>query len=441
MYADTQLYNVTDINFFDAIKHRALLKFYNGLIKEKEIVIYGAGAIGRTLKKVLNNHNRSVSFFVDKKYKEISTIDGTKVLPIEELSQANSSNCCVIVCISSEIVPQYEDEIFDVLSTLCPSATVLRNGRLLTYVLTLDDCNRRFNAGETFDLKTCIDCGAESRGCMIFENYLRKSRGVRQLSPGEKKRKFETFFGYITGKNCTLRCKHCNEMVPYYKERGFVSKDEIIADCRKLSLSFEFMPYMELVGGEPLLHPEIKDIITDLLEIPNIGYIKIFTNGTVVPNDELCDILKNPRIIINLSNYTSAVDGILLENIYQTIEQLKKHKIHYISSEAKTWLSFSFFNYKRSESELEKCFQACSARECHRVYKGTMYRCHHQYAGVQLGKFPEKPDEVIHIDDYTPEQLREACDRFEDLPYTSACQFCNWPFDAEEVPAAEQLDY
>ena len=158
-----------------------------------------------------------------------------------------------------------------------------------------------------------------------------------------------------------------------------------------------------------------------------------------MPSDSLCDILKNKRIVINLSDYTMAVTGQLLDNIYATQDKLTAKGIPYIRSSARTWLTFDFENRGKSEEELKKGFAACNSADCQRLHKGVLYRCHHQYAGMRLGTCPEAEDDIIRIHECSTEELREACDYLERKEFVDACRYCNWPFDAQQVPAAEQV--
>ncbi len=433
--------NIHIEEFYNSNKEERLkiVKMIEKQLYNRKIILYGAGAIGRILKSVFNELDLKIEFFVDKKYKEIAEIEGVLVKTPQELKKVNDKNYLIIICVASDIILHYQEEIHTLLKTYCPLADNIENGRQLAHLLKYYLCLESLEKGKKLDLIECIDCGYEARGCEICDNYLREQDFDLVGKISYKKRKFESFFGYILGNYCTLQCKNCNEMIPYHKERSFVSKEEVLKDCKHLIASCTFLPCMELVGGEPFLYPELEELLEELLKIKNLGYIKIFTNGTVVPKDSLCKILKNRRIVINLSNYTEAVQGELLSHIYRTREKLEQAGISYISSYAKTWLDFNFNNNGRNERELQYNFSNCNSANCHRLYRGILYRCHHQYAGVRLKKFGRKETDVIQIHEYTVKELRKKCDEFEELLCIEACRYCNWPFDVKEVPAAEQV--
>lgn len=412
-------------------------KVISDYLYKKKIVIYGAGAIGSTLQHIFSQKGYKIECFFDKKATEIKHVGEIRVYEPEKLTLADADNYVVLIAVYSGIILGYSDEVKSLLQEMCPNANFIADGRTLAYILQFDECRSIQRQNGDFYLVDCINCGFESRGCEIFKEYLLKRAEI--VPETYQERLFEQFFGLILGDVCTLKCKYCNEMVPYHDTHTFNSLEQIVGDCRKIIDSCTFMPWVELVGGEPFLYPELKSLLRELLSIKKIGYIKIFTNGTVVPDNELCAILKNERIIINFSNYTDVLTGNLLNNIYETQEILKKYDIRYISSYAKMWQTFNFDDNGKDAAELQKSLACCSCAECQRVDHGVIYRCHHQYAGNRLGKIPYNESDIVNIYDYDDQGLRERCDKFEDMPYILACKYCNWPFDAESVPAAEQL--
>lgn len=365
---------------------------------------------------------------------------GVQVKAPDELRKVNNKEYLIIICVSSEFILLYQKEIDILLAKYCPFAEIVENGRVLAYILKYFICNYEVENGKKLDILECVNCGYETRGCEICDDYLRKQNGISLNKTFHKKRKFEESFGYILGNYCTLRCKNCIEMIPYHLERNFVDKEEVLKDCKHLIKSCSFLPFLYLVGGEPFLYPELKELLKELLKIKNLGYIKIITNGTVIPDDSLCELLKNERIVLCLSNYTDAITGELLSHIYKTIEKLKQEEISYFSSYAKTWMEINCDKKEKSEEELQYNFLHCYGANCHALHRGILYRCQHQYAGgMRLGKFDVKESDIIHIHEYTVEELRKRCDEFEEMLYIDACRYCNRPFDTKEVLAGEQL--
>jgi hypothetical protein len=181
-------------------------------------------------------------------------------------------------------------------------------------------------------------------------------------------------------------------------------------------------------------------LISGLLDIPNIGYVRSFTNATVIPSDKLCGVMGNHRFMLYISNYEKSLTGKMLENTFKTKEKLQKNNIDYISNQNSEWLDFAAdFDLQKGREQLKLAFKNCFINMCHRLYKGKLYRCPHQYAGVQLGKLKEFPAECLDIHSMNEKELAQALEIFAGLEFTDACRYCTLPFDALPVPAGEQL--
>lgn len=413
-----------------------------GELKKRKIVIYGAGASGKEIAVTLRNVSVDTEAFVDKKAEEIREAVGIKAYPPAELRRFQGEGLLVIVAVDPQIFKNSPKEIEQNISNHCgDDCEIISYGRDLLYILRYALCCRKAETGDRFNIIDCINCGAESRGCELFMDYLKRTN-IKDAREGYQQ-EFTQYFGYIVGQLCTLKCRDCCELVPYYQHGDQVSKDIILDDCRKLASASKFTMYIELVGGEPFLHPELPEILEGLLQIENVGFIKIFTNGTVVPGERLIEVLKNERIVLMWSNYTHAVQGKLYENIMKTRETLEKSGVHYIFSHAETWLDFSadFELTNKSEEQLQRDFQDCHIADCMRLYRGKLYRCPHHYAGIHTGKLEAIEKEILVLADcHTPEELSAKLYEFRQMPYIEACKRCRLPYDANEVPAAVQLE-
>lgn len=410
-------------------------------LEDKKVVVYGAGAVGKVIADIFETLQITIEFFVDRKFYDIKEVNGIPVYNIEKLAECNDKKYVLIIAIDFQLFLEFQGEIGGNIEKYCPEIDVIGHGRELALILRYNICKRKLDKNENFSIVDCINCGGESRGCSVLETYLHNISYKSCKDKSTYKLKNNKFFGCITGNICSLRCKHCCEMVPYYTQRAFSPAVEIIENCKKIADATGFTMYIELIGGEPFLHPEICFMLRELLKIEDVGYIKVFTNGTVVPNQELCEILKNPRIVLVWSNYQDTIEGRLLENVKKTREVLENNGIPYIFSMSKTWLDFSSFDYvEKSKEDLEKDFEDCFLANCHRLYDGVLYRCPHQYAAVRLYGMEATEPDCVEVSKYESlEELSERLYEFKERAYVEACKYCVVPYKAEEVPAGEQI--
>lgn len=403
-------------------------------LKGKKIIIYPAGALGRLLSQTLQVYGINTFLFIDRAAAEVSVVDGIPVKEPSFISTVNEDSVILVSANSSSL----GKTLRQVVSEHNPDVPVL-DGFLINRILRYPICQRQLEDNQVFDIVRCENCGHEESDCGIFLAYLKR------VAPGQrdellwKSRSFN-WLGYLISQKCTLKCKHCCEMIPYLKNGRFVSCDTVISDIRKIAQSCHFLKFVYFIGGEPFLHPEFEKILLELLQLENIGYIKSFTNGTVFPSDSLCKILKNPRIMLTVSNYEKVLSGKLKENFYATKKKLDEWRIHYVFNPQLEWRDFSSFEFHEDKKHtLEEIFSNCSLSHYRRLHEGILYHCAHQYAGIQLGELIEFPHECIHIHEYDPIELAKVIEDWDKLPYIDACRYCTMPYDAEVVPAGEQI--
>ena len=410
--------------------------FINELAQElrrKSIVIYPAGYAGQLLGKTLSEHGVSIESYIDRDTDKTLKTESIPILEPQQLSEL-SDDTVVLVSANLEVMT---DRFSKTVRQQNNQLTIL-NGFEINRVLRYSICSKKLANQSPFDLIECENCGFERHGCSLCMKYLKRIACSNVLDNEWRSESFD-WFGYIVGQACTLKCKHCCEAIPLLKEHKFVPIDVIIEDVQKVAAASQFLTFVELVGGEPFLHPNYIELVKTLLKIKNIGYIKSFTNGTIVPSRELCKIIKDPRFMLQVSNYEKQAAGKLFENIFETRRILKEQNVKYIFTQNFEWQDFTSFELHNTDEEiLKKVFRACPLHNCNRLFNGNLYRCPHQYAGVELGVLEKKEVETININSLDEKSLAKALETFKNVKYIDACRYCSMPFDAPVVSAGIQ---
>jgi hypothetical protein len=99
---------------------------------------------------------------------------------------------------------------------------------------------------------------------------------------------------YNLTEHCNLSCYHCDHASPLMAKK-FASLTDYERDIRAISEAIHVEEF-RLVGGEPLLHPQLLDFMRIARETGIGDALKIYTNGTLLhtmPDEfwELTDIL------------------------------------------------------------------------------------------------------------------------------------------------------
>lgn len=115
-------------------------------------------------------------------------------------------------------------------------------------------------------------------------------------------------FGYDVNKHCNLNCVGCDHFAPLAKEE-FADIESVKRDLVRMEELFgDNIDQISILGGEPLLNPEISDYCTMTRNIFPTSNITIITNGTLLlkMDNSFWDNCKKNNICINVTKYPVA---------------------------------------------------------------------------------------------------------------------------------------
>ena len=99
------------------------------------------------------------------------------------------------------------------------------------------------------------------------------------------------FFDVNIVEHCNLNCAHCGSFAPLAQEE-YLDVGQFKKDMERLSqLTGGEVHHIQILGGEPLLHPNINEFCQIARICFPIGIIRIVTNGILIRNmdDEFWD--------------------------------------------------------------------------------------------------------------------------------------------------------
>ena len=97
----------------------------------------------------------------------------------------------------------------------------------------------------------------------------------------------------VLTEKCSLKCKHCSNLMQYYEKPIDNEFDDIILSIENFFGNIDYCYEIRLIGGEPLLFKKIDKVIEKLMIHSNkFGKIIIYTNGTIVPKGDRINALK-----------------------------------------------------------------------------------------------------------------------------------------------------
>lgn len=110
---------------------------------------------------------------------------------------------------------------------------------------------------------------------------------------------------FITAR-CSLRCRRCSNLMQYYTKPEHESFEDIALGLKQAFDLIDYTESMFILGGEPTLHPNLKDILLEAAKYRHkIGSLLVVSNGLTRLETEIVKILRELNIPVNISLYPS----------------------------------------------------------------------------------------------------------------------------------------
>lgn len=218
--------------------------------------------------------------------------------------------------------------------------------------------------------------------------------------------------------HCNNHCTSCTHCSPF-SEPSFMPPETLAADLRKLREVAHF-DYICLLGGEPLLHPELDQLVRVTKASGAGDQARVVTNGWLLPQ---------MREEFWRAMWEQAIEWTVYPNIPADVESESDRVM-----ETKCPL-FHITPFKNRRAEFSYCFDApddgTRFRQCY--WKGSCMTVHygHLFLCAQSRVFPhrwlgkEQGHDGLPLDGITEESLQAFLDRTEPL---SSCSICAGSF-------------
>ena len=106
--------------------------------------------------------------------------------------------------------------------------------------------------------------------------------------------------------HCNLRCKGCDHFACIADEK-FYKRDNIYRDLSRMAEIFhgDYIMKIAVMGGEPLLHPELKQILKDVRSLFPYTTIRLTTNGLLLlqQDEEFWKVCRDNDVTIVNTKY------------------------------------------------------------------------------------------------------------------------------------------
>jgi organic radical activating enzyme len=264
-------------------------------------------------------------------------------------------------------------------------------------------------------------------------------KNIASIWPFIHKQKVHIFqTDVLVTEKCNLACSFCNMFIPHYELPKHRDTQTILNDIDLYFNLVDYVSIFHLVGGEPFLHPNIKDIIEYILEkySDKIDKFIITTNGTVLPKEEILEVLKNNNVILSVSNYSNKLEKLKskVDRVLGTYQE--KNINHYVRNDIE-WYDFGDLRIKNnmSEEELINHFDSCTA-PFRGLNDGKFYYCHLNTSAVLTKLFSPNENDYVNLSEVYPKDLIKFDLGFTEFGYITFCDNCNGCNTGIKIPVS-----
>jgi MoaA/NifB/PqqE/SkfB family radical SAM enzyme len=233
---------------------------------------------------------------------------------------------------------------------------------------------------------------------------------------------------YHITEHCNLNCASCSHFSNLAKEE-FADFETFERDMKQIAKIFnKNIICFNLLGGEPLLNPDIKKFIATARAILPESNIQIITNGILLPKmpNDFWTACETARIEIHITHFPIKINTIAIE------EKSKKFNVAIKYKENPGHWDKPVLNINGSCNSKESFLNCIEDTNCSRVYKGRLYPCtiigNAEHFNKKFGTNLIH-DEKDSLDIYAVKNSQEILDWLsEPKPFCCYCDMKNWQY-------------
>ncbi len=365
------------------------------LTPQDKIILWGAGKLGSLMAYAIEKRGFKIEAFVDSaKSKQGKLYCAHPVLSPQELYSQHVDSTVIVSC-TFPIV--YKD--------------LLNNGKI----------KRVFDPHAFLmevDFNDYIGEFTEEFACRMIENALRNYALYYGKGP-----LIERLLLMITDK-CSLNCINCDGYIPFHKAPQTDTVEMIIQSYEKVIDVCGEIETIDILGGEPLVHPDISQIVEYFVKDDRCGRVIIISNGTIVPDNKLTYALKSSKCTLRISDY-----GMYSRKKQEIVKLCIKENIRYEITNYQYWDKIPLIQEtNESAEELDAKFDACTTNTFY-IKHGKIFHCTFVAGLSGLGEnlipdFEKNYVDLLQEDSGLRLKIAAFARQLHERKHLDACKYC-----------------
>ena len=173
--------------------------------------------------------------------------------------------------------------------------------------------------------------------------------------------------------HCNLRCQSCDNFSPLAEEE-YLSEKSFTKDMKRMS-ELKQVKWMRLIGGEPLLHPNITFFLNESRKYFPNAEIRLSTNGVLLSKmpTKFWKACSKNKIVIEITYYPIDID---IETVKDTADTFEVEVISFDRVKPKTKTSHRNPINDKKNQDVNYNFRHCyQVNHCISLKDGKIYPC------------------------------------------------------------------
>jgi len=237
---------------------------------------------------------------------------------------------------------------------------------------------------------------------------------------------------------CTLNCDKCVVHIPDLEIHRDVPVADLLADLQTIFSGIDYVYGVSLIGGEPLLHPDLDQLVRACADSGKTGCISVVTNGTLISRDsKLLAALRDAKAIVKISKYPS----VLQPRVEQLKAVLKENDIRYSDVHVRdlSWNDRGVFGQLQQGSAARRFSVCLEPLLCFTDWCGKLHLCGKSAILMSEGVIPDRKEDYVDLRTTAPATFRAELKRLNARNVISACSYClGSTYNTPKIPVAVQ---
>lgn len=181
---------------------------------------------------------------------------------------------------------------------------------------------------------------------------------------------FITYLEYNVTDSCNLKCKGCSHFSNLFDKDSMSNYNQFYKDLNQISKN-AYIAHLRLLGGEPLLHPELCQFMEAARKIIPYADINVVTNGLLIPSQskDLFESMRKNDIGFHITRYRPTD-----QQMNRISNVLKQENINYCI-ENKCVEEFSKILDMKGSSDGRVSQEVCQNKQCRFLRNGKLFKC------------------------------------------------------------------